>query len=111
LHFPVTHDDIIRQIEICNGDYKFAAYPHSILQEFVIDNEVIGTIHFERFSPETVRKLHARRTCSYKVLRMIASVALELDIPWDPGINLIFSEEDFDSFYCMCLSKFIINYS
>ena len=77
LHLPVTDDEISRQIAICNGDYKFAAYTYSILQEFAVDDEVMVMVHFERFPPGTVRKLHARHTCSYRVLRMIASISNE----------------------------------
>ena len=47
LHFLVSHDEISRQIVICNDDYKFVAYPYSILHEFAVDNEV--TIHLGRF--------------------------------------------------------------
>ena len=91
MHFPVTHDEISRKMAICNDDYKCAAYPHSILQEFTVDGKVIVTDHFERFSPGTVRKLHARRTCSYRVLKRITSITYELDIPWDSGICMVFS--------------------
>ena len=51
-------------------------------------------IYFEMFPSETVRKLHARRTNSCRVLRRIASITCELDISWDLGISLIFSEKD-----------------
>ena len=60
MYLPVTHDKIRRQITICNDDYNLAAYAHSILQEFTFDDEVIVTIHSERFHSGTVRKLHAR---------------------------------------------------
>ena len=61
-------------IVICNDDYKFTAYPYSILLEFAVDDEVVITIHFARFSPKTVRKLHARHTNSYRVLRRITFI-------------------------------------
>ena len=59
--------EISRQMIIYNDDYKFATYPHNILQEFVVDDEVIVTIHFGRFPPQTVRKLHARHTVSIEL--------------------------------------------
>ena len=38
LHLPVAYiDDITRPIAICNNTHKFAAYPYSTLQEFVVD--------------------------------------------------------------------------
>ena len=35
LHLPEMHDETYKQI-ICNDDYKFAVYPHSILQKFTV---------------------------------------------------------------------------
>jgi len=51
------------------------------------------TIHFEMLSPGIVRKLHARCKGSYKVLKRIAFITHELNIPWDPGISSIFHKE------------------
>jgi len=31
LHLPAAHNEISKQIVICNDDYKFVAYSHSIL--------------------------------------------------------------------------------
>jgi len=53
----------------------------------------MSIILFERFS-KIVRKLHTRRTCSYRVLRMIAFITLALDIPRDLGIILVFIGEN-----------------
>ena len=61
LYLPVAHDEMSRQIVICNDDYKFTTYPHSILHDFVIDDEVMVTNYFERFLPGSARTLHARR--------------------------------------------------
>jgi len=95
----VAHDEIPEEIAIYNDYYKFIAYSHSILQEFAIDDDVTFTIHFKTFSPKTVRKIHARCTGFYRVLRRIASITHELDIPWDPVVNLVFSGEDMTLFY------------
>ena len=59
---------------------NFAVYPHSILHEFAVDDEVMVMIHFEMFPPGIVKKLHARRTCFYRVLRRITAISHELDI-------------------------------
>ena len=48
LHLPEMHDETYKHKIICN-DYKFVAYPHSILQTFTIKNVVMTTIHSERF--------------------------------------------------------------
>ena len=57
-----------------------------------LKNVVMVMIHFERFSLGTVRQLHTRRTCSFRILRRITSSTNGLDFSWDPGINLVFSE-------------------
>lgn len=36
LHLLVMHDEISRQIAIFNEEFKFVAYSHNILQEFVL---------------------------------------------------------------------------
>jgi len=63
------------------NDYKFIAYSQTILQKFAVNYEVMVMIRFERPLPQTVRKLHAQHTGSYRVLRKISSIAYELDIP------------------------------
>jgi len=47
LHLPIAYNEIPRQIAICNDDYKFVAFPRSILQEFAVVNKVSGMIHSE----------------------------------------------------------------
>ena len=75
------HDKTNKQITVCNDDYKFVEYPHSILQEFVVKNVVMITIHSERFPFGTVRQLHARYTCPIRVLRRITSITEKLNFP------------------------------
>ena len=82
LYLSVAHDNLTKQIAICNGNYKFAAYSYSILQEFAIDNKVIVTSHYE-----TVKKLRVWLIDSEKVLKRIASITYDLDIPLDPGVS------------------------
>ena len=47
LHLPEMHDKTHKQITICNDDYKFIAYPPSILQKIAVKNMVMVMIHFE----------------------------------------------------------------
>ena len=90
LHFPVAYiDDITRPIAICNNTHKFVAYPYSTLQEFAVDNTVMVTSHCE-----AVRKLHAWHKDFDRALKSIASIACELDSPWDPDISSVFSRDD-----------------
>lgn len=63
------------------------------MQEFVVDNNVIFSVHLERFPLGVVRILHAERTNSYKVSMRIAFTIYSLDISRDPYINLIFNED------------------
>jgi len=88
LHLPVAYDKTPKLIAICNDDYKFAAFSHSILQEFVVVNEVTGMFH-----PEIVGTFHTRRTSTYKIMRRIAFITDQLDILWDPSIGPTFSGE------------------
>jgi len=78
LYLLEMHDDICKQITICNDDYKFDVYPYSILQEFTFKNVVIVTIHSERFSLGTVSQFYARRTCPIRVMRRITSITNKL---------------------------------
>jgi len=59
LYLLTTHGEISRQIAISNDDYKFVAYPHSILQKFAVKNMVIFTIHSKIFPLGTVNQLLA----------------------------------------------------
>ena len=71
LHFPKIHDEIQKQITICNDNYKFDAYPHNILQKIAVKNMMIVTIHSVRFSLGTVSQLLAQRIRLSRVLRRL----------------------------------------
>ena len=82
-------DDITKSIVICNDTHKFAVYLYSTLQEFAIDNKAIVMS-----CCEAVRKFHAWRKDFYRALKMITSIAYELDNLWDYGISSFFSRDD-----------------
>ena len=67
---------------------------NSILQKFAVNDEVIVTVQFELSPPRTMRKLHARYTDSYRVLRRIASIIYELNVTWNFCISPVFGGED-----------------
>ena len=50
----VAYDETPKHIAICNDDYKFVAFPYSILQKFTVVNEVKGMIHSEILRTFTV---------------------------------------------------------
>ena len=77
LHLPVAFDDITRQLINCNDNYRFSVCPHSVLQEFAVDNKVIVKSH-----SIIVRKMHAWCTSLDRVLKRSAFITDELDIPW-----------------------------
>ena len=64
-------------------------YTYSTLQEFVIDNKVMVMSR-----SEAVRKLHVWPKDFDRALKRIASIAYELDSPWDPDISSVFSRND-----------------
>ena len=63
LHLLVAHDNITRQLANCNENYKFFVYSYSMLQEFIVDNEVIVISR-----PKIVRKSHTWHTGFPRVL-------------------------------------------
>lgn len=89
LYLLTVHDKSSRKIAIYNDDYKVVAYPRSILHKFVVA-EMVGMIHFERFSPRTMRKLYARCMGYYRVLRMTTLTTFELDVFWNPRFGPFF---------------------
>ena len=93
-HLYELHEYIRRQIAISNDNYKSIVNSHKRLQEFDIRDEAMVRVRPERFSPETLKKLHVQRMGPYRVLRRFDSNAYELDIFCDLGINPVFSIED-----------------
>ena len=59
LHLSEIYDETRRQITSCNDDYKFVAFSHSILQEFVAKKCGDGCDSLERFPLGTISLLLA----------------------------------------------------
>ena len=64
------------------------------MEEFSVGEGVMVRVHPKGFLLRSVKKLQARRTDPYTVLRRIGSNAYELNIPRGLGISSIFSFED-----------------
>jgi len=47
LRLLVAHDGTPIQKTICNDNYKFATFSHSILHEFAVVNKVTSIFYFE----------------------------------------------------------------
>ena len=60
-----------------------------MLQEFAVNNETIVTSY-----RKIVIKSHAWHIGSLRVLRRLALMTDELDIPWDPSISFAFNRDD-----------------
>lgn len=93
-HIHDLHTEIRRRLTISNDNYKSAADNHRKLQEFSVGDKVLVRVRPKRFPHGTVKKLHARRTDPYRVLRRVGPNAYELNIPRDHGINPVFNVED-----------------
>ena len=63
------HDHNTRQKTISNYKYQSAAESHKQLQDIAIGDKVLIRVHQKRFSLGTLRKLHSRRSGSYKAWR------------------------------------------
>ena len=68
LHLPIEHDKTPGHIAICNDDYIFDVFSHSILQGFAV-NEVTGMFHHV-----IMMTLHNQRTGCYRVLKKNAFI-------------------------------------
>jgi len=106
LHFPVTHNNIIRHLANCNSNHKFSVCPYSILQEFVVDNEVIVMSHHE-----IVRELHIWRQGSDRVLKRIAFLALQVGYPMGSWYQLDLQWRRSDLSSCMFLARATVSCS
>ena len=80
---------------INNYNYQSIAKSHKRLQELAISDEVLVRVHPERFPLETLKKKTPYPMWGlYKVLRRFGSGVYELDIPYNLGINPVFSIKD-----------------
>ena len=59
-HIRALHEEIREKIMKNNADYKAFADLHRRLRTFNVSDYVMVCMRPERFSPETVKKLHAR---------------------------------------------------
>ena len=77
-----------------NKVYKQNADSHRRVQEFAEGDYVMVRLRPERFSPETVKKLHARGVGPFKIIKKIGSNAYVVDLPSDFGISSTFNITD-----------------
>ena len=88
---------VSRLITLSNDNHKSIVSLHNRLQEFAVGDEVELIVPHQMFPPGTWEKFHARCTGPCWVLRRIGSNAYELDILWEPEINLCLQHRGVDS--------------
>ena len=93
------HHEIRRKIILNNENYKRAADEYRHEKEFGEGEMVMVRIKPGRLPQGAIRKLHARNTDPFKVLKRIGPNAYLLDLPSDMGISSIFNVEDLILYY------------
>ena len=81
-----------------NADYKAFADLHHRLRTFNVRDYVMVRLRLERFSPRIVKKLQARNTRPFRILKNINSNAYVGDLPPNFGISCTFNIEGLISY-------------
>ena len=75
-HVHDLHKEINNKVQKNNAHYKFNVDLQRMHLEFNEGDFVMIRIRPERFSLETIKKLHARNTCPYKILKKIIQMLM-----------------------------------
>ena len=93
-HLPKLHDHIKMHITFNHYNDQPTVKSHKRLQELAKGDEVLIRVHLERFQLRTLKMLHTRCNCPYKILRRFSSSAYKFNIPRELEIILLFSVEN-----------------
>ena len=77
-----------------NVNYKLRADIRKRFKTFNVVDRVMVQIRLERFSPETVKKLHARSAGSFQILKKLNGNTYVIDLPQDFRIRSTFNIKD-----------------
>ena len=88
------HEEISKKIQLSNEEYKHEADSHKRTKEFNEGDLVMIKLRPERFSPGTMKKLHACGARPFKVIKKIGPNAYVLELPSDFGISSTFNISD-----------------
>ena len=101
-HIRALYEEIREKIMKDNADYKVSADLHHRLRTFNIGDYVMVRMRPERLPLGTMKKLHARSTVPFQILKRINSNAYVVDLLSDFGISCTFNVEDL--VLCRCTS-------
>ena len=88
------HNEIRMRINLQNDSYKISAYSHRRFIEFQVGDDLLVRIRPEPFPQWIAKKLQARSTGPFKVLKRLGPNAYALDLPPNMGISATFNVED-----------------
>jgi len=77
-----------------NVNNKLRADIRKRFKTFNVFDRVMVQIRLEQFSPETVKKLHARSVVSFQILKKLNGNTYVIDLPQDFRIRSTFNIED-----------------
>ena len=79
------------EIEQINTNYKLRVHIRKKFKSFNVGDYIIVQIRPKRFSPGTVKKLHARNARHFKILNKLNDNTYVIDLSKDFGISYTFN--------------------
>ncbi|KAI0507337.1 hypothetical protein KFK09_013459 [Dendrobium nobile] len=86
-HMHELHKEIARQIKKSNNDYKLYANLKRKFKTFEVGESMMVQIRLEWFPQGTIKKLHAKSTGPFKIIKKINDNAYVVDLPAEFNIN------------------------
>lgn len=98
-HIHSLHEEIHRKIILSNEHYKQSTDSYRVHRKFQERYQVMVRLRPERFQLRIAKKLYARSSGSFQILKIIGSNASILDLPANLGISSTFDVEDLVSYH------------
>ena len=93
-HIRELHKEISQKIQASNELYQHMTNSHKRLKEFNEGDSIMIKFKPKRFSPGTMKKLHARGAGPFKIIKKIGPNAYVLELPPSYGISSTFNVSD-----------------